>query len=191
MEYEEKTNQDAREHGGFEDTLAAKNATSTEHRLTILEGFKQYPKAVAWSMLISATIIMEGYDTAFVGSLYAEASFQKAYGTAYSGGYQIPAKWQTGISVASNIGSIIGIFINAPISERFGHKKVLIGSLIVLCCLIFINFFSPSLPVYLVGFLLCGLPYGVFSTTAPIYASEICPVVLRGYTTTYVCLCWV
>lgn len=35
-----------------------------------------------------------------------------------------------------------------------------------------------------------GLPWGVFATMAPAYASEICPTVLRGYLANYVCFCW-
>jgi len=37
---------------------------------------------------------------------------------------------------------------------------------------------------------LCGLPWGVFSTLAPAYASEMCPIILRGYLVTFVVLCW-
>lgn len=59
----------------------------------------------------------------------------------------------------------------------------------------------------LAGSVLCGLPWGVFATMvgdsgsgrrqdrtdisqAPAYASEICPMALRHYLTSYVCLCW-
>lgn len=31
---------------------------------------------------------------------------------------------------------------------------------------------------------------GVFATTGPAYASEVCPMVLRGYLTCYINLCW-
>ena len=51
--------------------------------------------------------------------------------------------------------------------------------------------FSPNKIVLFVGELLCGVPWGVFSTLAEAYSSEICPLTLRGYLTTYVNLCWV
>lgn len=35
-----------------------------------------------------------------------------------------------------------------------------------------------------------GLPWGVFATTGPAYASECCPLVLRGYLTVFSNLCW-
>jgi SP family general alpha glucoside:H+ symporter-like MFS transporter len=38
--------------------------------------------------------------------------------------------------------------------------------------------------------ILCGIPWGVFQTLTITYASEVCPVALRGYLTTYVNFCW-
>lgn len=37
---------------------------------------------------------------------------------------------------------------------------------------------------------MCGLTWGCFATSAPAYASEVCPLSLRGYLTCYVNLCW-
>lgn len=42
-----------------------------------------------------------------------------------------------------------------------------------------------------VGELLCGLPWGAFSSSAVSYASDVTPIPLRGYLTTYVNLCWI
>jgi SP family general alpha glucoside:H+ symporter-like MFS transporter len=55
---------------------------------------------------------------------------------------------------------------------------------------IFIAFFAPNVSILFVGELLCGLSWGVFTTMAPAYASEVTPVVLRGYLETFVVLCW-
>lgn len=41
-------------------TANARRATEKEQNMSLLQGIKLYPKAVAWSMLISACIIMEG-----------------------------------------------------------------------------------------------------------------------------------
>lgn len=41
-------------------TRNAKIATEKEHQMSLLQGIKLYPKAVAWSMLISTCIVMEG-----------------------------------------------------------------------------------------------------------------------------------
>lgn len=40
----------------------AKAATDKEHKMTLREGIRTYPKAIAWSMTIGLCIAMEGYD---------------------------------------------------------------------------------------------------------------------------------
>lgn len=55
---------------------------------------------------------------------------------------------------------------------------------------IFISFFAVRIEMLLVGQMLCGLTWGVYATTGPSYASEVCPLALRGYLTVYVNLCW-
>lgn len=40
----------------------AKSATDKEHKMTLWQGIKLYPKAVGWSVLISTCICMEAYD---------------------------------------------------------------------------------------------------------------------------------
>jgi SP family general alpha glucoside:H+ symporter-like MFS transporter len=54
-------------------TSEARNATNREHRMTVRDAFKLYPKAIAFSLIFSTAIIMEGYDTALLGSFYGFA----------------------------------------------------------------------------------------------------------------------
>ncbi|OXG28518.1 MFS transporter, SP family, general alpha glucoside:H+ symporter [Cryptococcus neoformans Ze90-1] len=37
-------------------------ATDKEHKMTLWQGCKLYPKAILWSVLISSCCAMEGYD---------------------------------------------------------------------------------------------------------------------------------
>lgn len=46
----------------------AKAATDKEHKMTLWQGIKLYPKAVGWSLLISTCICMEGYDVCLLSS---------------------------------------------------------------------------------------------------------------------------
>lgn len=62
--------------------------------------------------------------------------------------------------------------------------------MLAVTCFIFVTFFAQNLGMLMAGQVLCGLPWGVFATMAPAYASEICPIKLRGYLANYVCLCW-
>lgn len=169
----------------------AKHGTDHEHAMTAWQGIKRYRKAVFWSFVFSLCIVMDGYDTAFTATLYAEPAFQKQFGQPYQGGYQITASWQTLFGITGTICNMIGVFLDGYLSERIGRKLVTLGSLVVLAGTIFCQFFAQSLPVLLVGRMMGSVPIGVFQASTNTYAAEVCPVVLRAYLTTYVCLCWV
>ncbi|KOS23103.1 Alpha-glucosides permease MPH3 [Escovopsis weberi] len=134
----------------------AKSATAKEQNMTLRQGLKLYPKAIAWSVLISTCIVMEGYD----------------------------------ISLGAAVGEIIGLFINGYISERFGYRKTVMACLLFLAAFTAIFFTAPNVQALLAAEILCGIPWGVFQTLTITYASEVCPVALRGYLTTYVNFCW-
>jgi SP family general alpha glucoside:H+ symporter-like MFS transporter len=170
----------------------ARNATAEEHRLGFFDAVKLYPKACMWTMVVSLVVILDGYDTALIGSLFGFPAFQRQFGheTSKPGSYQLQAKWQTALGLASPLGNIVGIYINAFLTERWGHKKTCLGTLAFLTGVLFIPFFAKNVQVLFVGELLCGLAWGVFTTLAPAYASEVAPVVLRSYLETYVVLCW-
>jgi SP family general alpha glucoside:H+ symporter-like MFS transporter len=170
----------------------AKQAAQDEHTLTLARALRKHPKAVMWSVLVSASIIMEGYDIVLMSSFFAQPAFSRRYGEYIpsKNDYQITASWQNGLSNAVSVGTIIGAFANGYFTHRLGYRKVLLASLVAIAAFIFISFFAPNLPVLLVGQFLCGIPWGVFATMAPAYASEICPMALRGYLTVYVNLCW-
>lgn len=51
-------------------------------------------------------------------------------------------------------------------------------------------FMAENVETLLAAEVLCGIPWGMFQTITISYASEICPVALRGYLTTYVNACW-
>lgn len=53
------------------------------------------------------------------------------------------------------------------------------------------QFFARSIEVLLVGELIGGLILGMYTTIAPTYASEVCPIALRGHLTAYINLCFV
>jgi SP family general alpha glucoside:H+ symporter-like MFS transporter len=175
----------------------AREAADKEHQMSLWEGVKLYPKAVGWSILLSTALVMEGYDVVIIAGLYAQSwkgGFAWRYGVpnpASPGTWQIPAKWQAGLSNGANVGEIIGLFLNGIASERFGYRKTMIAALFGVTCFIFIPFFAQNLATYQVGEVLCGICWGVFQTLTTTYAAEVCPVVLRYYLTTYVNLCWV
>lgn len=170
----------------------AARGTEIEHELTFTQAAKKYPAAIGWSVLVCLACVMEGYDTAFIGALYAEPAFQRAFGVpARGGGYQIEAKWQTALTLSGGIGIIIGSFVNGYCWEWIGMKRTMLVAYVAVTGLTFILVFAESLPIIFLGQILCGIPWGVFGTTAPTYASEVCPVVLRGYVSTFINITWI
>jgi len=159
--------------------------------MTLMQGIRLYPKAVFWSLLISTCIAMEGYDVCLLSSFYAFAQFNRKYGELGADGtYQVPARWQAGLSNGANVGEIIGLFINGFVSERFGYRYTVIACLTLIIGFTAIFFTAQNVQTLLVAEILCGIPWGVFQTLTITYASEVCPVALRGYLTTYVNFCW-
>lgn len=169
----------------------AKDATEAEHNLTLRDALRVYPQAIGWSVLVSTACVMEGYDMAVIGQLFAMKAFQKQFGEPLDGGYQLSAMWQTLLGNAAYVGVIFGILLNGIISERFGLKRTMIGAYVAITAFTFILVFGQNNMLLLLGQLLCGIPWGIFTAAAPTYASEVCPTVLRGYLTTFINLTWV
>ncbi|SMR59422.1 unnamed protein product [Zymoseptoria tritici ST99CH_1E4] len=169
----------------------AQDATVREQSMGIRRALKRYPKAAFWSLAMSTTIIMEGYDTMLIGNLFAQPAFKKHYGQRTAKGtYQIPAPWQAGLKNGADCGCIVGLLLAGYVSERLGFRKTMLGGLALFSAFIFIQFFAPSIEVLLVAQILFGIPLGLFQTLPIVYAAEIAPVSLRPYLTNYVNICW-
>jgi SP family general alpha glucoside:H+ symporter-like MFS transporter len=170
----------------------ARDATETERNMSITQALKLYPKAVGWSILLSTAIVMEGYDVSLLSNFYALPQFNQKYGELQpDGSYVIPAPWKSALSNAVICGEVLGLFLTGIVQDRFGYRKTILGALCMIVCFIFVVFFAQNVQMLLAGEILCGIPWGVFQTLTTAYASEVCPVALRAYLTTYVNFCWV
>lgn len=49
----------------------------------------------------------------------------------------------------------------------------------------------PSLQLRKTALTITGIPWGAFQSVAAQYASEVAPVILRPYLTTFINMCWV
>ncbi|KAH9207790.1 putative transporter [Leptodontidium sp. 2 PMI_412] len=160
--------------------------------MTIRQGFKIYIPGVGWSVLLSSTVVMEGFDLALMGSFYALSQFNKKYGEQGADGqYFLAAPWKAGLTVGALAGEIGGLFISGTVSEKYGYRKTMVGALIFMIGGIFVPFFAPNVQTLLAGQILCGIPWGIFQTLPTTYASEVVPQVLRPYLCTYINLCWI
>jgi hypothetical protein len=57
----------------------AQAAAEKDAQIPLKEGLKLYPTATTWFFLLASAIIMEGYDTSLIGSLFAYPTFAKKY----------------------------------------------------------------------------------------------------------------
>ncbi len=138
----------------------------------------------------------------------AYPQFVEQFGTydPVSQSYQIPARWQAGLGNGSNVGAIFGLMLNGWLAEKIGYRKTMMISLVYMTGIIFLFFFAKNLQMILAAEILCGVPWGselelsilrvladassVFQTLTTSYASEVAPVALRGFLTTWVNACW-
>ncbi|KAK7421443.1 hypothetical protein QQX98_002141 [Neonectria punicea] len=171
----------------------AKVAADAEHNMSLWQAAKTYPKAIGWSVLLSTTLIMEGYDLALLGNLYASPVFNKKFGeyNPATEEYQVTAAWQSGLSNGARAGEIIGLIMAGWAADRYGYKMTTIGALVLMIAFVFVLFFAPNIKILVLGEVLCGIPWGAFQSVTPAYASEVAPVVLRPYLTTFINMCWV
>lgn len=201
----------------------ARAANAAEHSLTVRKAVLDHGWGVVWSLVISLSIIMEGYDTILIGSFYGYPAFRKQFGSFKpTTGYQVQGKWQSALGASGNVGALIGSFLNGWLIRYFGFKKVFRVSLLLMAGFVFISFFGKSVQLQVVGQLLSGyaphiislihltcfsnrpikkllgsfltilasLPWGIFATLSPAYASEMLPMALRPYLTAYTNMCF-
>jgi SP family general alpha glucoside:H+ symporter-like MFS transporter len=144
-------------------TENAQAATDFEHQMTVGQALRLYPKAIAFSVVLSLAIIMEGYDTALLGSFYGYPAFQERFGVRLqNGSYQVTAPWQSGLQSGAQVGEILGLMIAGMLAERFGYKKTMLGALLMITGAIFLLFFAQNISMLMAGEILCGIPWGAF-----------------------------
>jgi SP family general alpha glucoside:H+ symporter-like MFS transporter len=137
-------------------TKEARAANEAEHSMTVRQALRAYPWAVAWSLTISMSIIMEGYDTNLVGNFYAYPEFKRQFGREFPHGYEVPEKWQSALGAGGNAGCIVGAFLNGYLIKHYGFKRVFMGGLLCMCGFIFVSFFGKTIEAQVAGQVLCG-----------------------------------
>ncbi|KAE8838291.1 hypothetical protein HRS9139_02674 [Pyrenophora teres f. teres] len=177
----------------FHRSVSVAEATiNAEHSMTLRQGVRQFPKAIAWSVVISMTLVMEGYSTILVPNLFAMDPFRRQFGDKLPNGtYEISANWQSALVNGGLAGQILGLFATGTVAERIGYRHTLMLGLMAMNVFIFVTFFAASKEVLLAGQCLLGMPWGMFQCICTVYAADVCPVSLRAYLTTWVNACWV
>jgi SP family general alpha glucoside:H+ symporter-like MFS transporter len=136
-----------------------------ERELTFLRCCRLYPKAMAWSLLLFCTVVMEAYDKSLIMGFFAFPAFQKKYGSPSKPLAQSPEEqrfeispgWQMGLQNAAVVCEIIGLLAYGYITYVIGYRKTMIGSLLWMCAAVFPAFFATDIRILLVAQALCGM----------------------------------
>jgi len=121
------------------------SATDKDHNMTLSEGLKAYPKAIGWSILLSAAVVMEGYDTVLIGSFLAFPSFLNSFSNLNDAGtLEISAPWQAALGNGAYIGEILGLQATGWICDRYGNRVTMAIATTLMIGFIFISFFGKS-----------------------------------------------
>ncbi len=81
-------------------------------------------------MLLSSTLIMEGYDLACWAASTPRPVFNQKYGALNpaTGKYVVSAAWQSGLSNGARAGEIFGLIFAGWAADRYGYKNTTIGA---------------------------------------------------------------
>lgn len=147
------------QHGLSKEGYASAQAANTrEHEMTVRQTLRAYPWAVFWSLVVSMSVIMEGYDTILIGSLYGYPAFKKSFGhySTFARSYQIEGKWQAAMGSGPQAGAIIGAMVNGWLTPKYGYRPMFLVGLILMIAFVFISFFGMSVELQAVGQIMCG-----------------------------------
>jgi len=128
--------------------------------MSFASGCRMYPKAILWSVILSLTIVMIAYDKTLVSGSFGSPAFQRQFGSLIDDNgkerFDLSAPWQAALTNAATATETIALLLNGILTDRYGYKKVVIGSLIFTNLTVFVSFFARSRGILLVSQILSG-----------------------------------
>ncbi|KAE9371115.1 MFS general substrate transporter [Stipitochalara longipes BDJ] len=143
----------------------------------------QYKTAILWSAYMGLAAINWGMDVLLSNGVISVPLFQKDFGYLFENKYIISYSWQIAFNTSSSIGGFFGAIGSGYLADRLGKRMTLVIGCIISIGAVFIQIFAAQAVTLLVGKLINGLALGAFLTIPSSYAAEICPVQVRGLTT--------
>ena len=141
------------------------SSTTTERR-------SMWPAALCW-----ITVMLEGYDLVVLGAV-----IPTLIDTAHVG---IDVAGATTIATLSLVGVAIGAAMVGPLTDRFGRRIVLLGSIALFSIFTLLIPIAPSVAVFAAFRLIAGLGLGACMPTALTYMSEFLPPANRAKASTW------
>jgi sugar porter (SP) family MFS transporter len=128
-------------------------------------------------------VVADAFAAQIGAGLLSSPKFRQDFGYQYHGAWVLQAKWQIAFNSASSIGGFAGCIATGYLADRFGRRIALALACCVSCAAVFAQVFASHNGVLLLGKLVNGLSLGGYLTISSSYAAEVCPVELRGIST--------
>jgi len=78
------------------------------------------------------------------------------------------------------LGAAIGSLFAGTVSDKYGRRKVIMGSDVCFTIGALMQAFSSSIAQLMIGRVIVGLGVGIASMIVPVYVSEVSPTAIRG-----------
>ncbi|KAF5559807.1 maltose permease [Fusarium phyllophilum] len=174
--------------GNDEDVRLAAAQMQYERDLTIRQTIKIFWRSTLWICYGQLMVFNYGIDGTMAGSLLGIPRFRQDYGHAYivegQPAYVIPATWQSLYNGIAQLTAVLGAFMTGWMCDKIGRKYTNILSQVISVAGVAIQFWSSrSLGNLTLGKAINGISIGMWLIIAPLYASEVAPLKLRGWLT--------
>lgn len=127
-----------------------------------------------------------GYDSGYISSVLAMATFKKDYGHAVPVGADHPTSynystWQHSLIVSIlSAGTFFGALLSGALADWIGRRTTIIAGCGVFVVGVVIQMSVISIPALVVGRLVAGFGVGFVSAINILYMSEVAPRKVRG-----------
>jgi SP family galactose:H+ symporter-like MFS transporter len=94
--------------------------------------------------------------------------------------FRLSPELEGGVVSAVLFGAMFSSLASGRLTDRFGRKKVILGTAVLFAVGSIVTAFAPAVNVLIAGRVILGLAIGAASFAAPLYISEISLPALRG-----------
>jgi SP family general alpha glucoside:H+ symporter-like MFS transporter len=101
----------------------------------------------------------------------------------YKSIYIVSAQWQIAFNSTASVGGFFGCLGAGYLADKIGKRGTMAMACVVSIVGVLLQILARASVMLLVGKLINGLALGIYLTVSSSYAAEICPVEVRGLTT--------
>jgi len=139
--------------------------------------------AIMVGLFVATGGFLFGYDTGAINGILAMAAFREDFTTGYIERDGLPGISPNQVSMVVamlSAGTVLGALLSAPLGDRYGRRRSLIGAVLVFCVGGILQVCATDIPMLVAGRGVAGVGVGTISVLVPLYQSEMAPKWIRG-----------